>query len=144
MRIHLFLPAEVLQHLLALPLFLPWMPKITTQLSHLATGTQLEMAIPRFSHQVIDLPTQSLLLVLNALTQFLCVKGVNLLTSVSSALSVCILLNVRKLVSLLLSVLVFGVEVKSGFVLGTVVVFGSVVLYAVDDWKRSSRETLYR
>ncbi|KAH7392612.1 UAA transporter [Pyrenochaeta sp. MPI-SDFR-AT-0127] len=128
-------------HFLALPLFIPLMPKILAQISTLTSGTQVEMAMPRYSDSALDFPVDFILLTLNALTQFLCVKGVNLLTSVSSALSVCIVLNVRKLVSLLLSVWIFGTKLETGFILGTVVVFGSVVVYALDDWKRAQAQS---
>ncbi|KAF2011832.1 UAA transporter [Aaosphaeria arxii CBS 175.79] len=125
-------------HLLAIPFFLPLLPKITMQLMVLASGTQLEMMVPRISYQAWDLPMKFVLLVLNAFTQFLCVTGVNLLTSVSSALSVCIVLSMRKFVSLLISVWVFKTPVHADFVFGTAIVFGGVIMYATDNWKRKT------
>lgn len=62
--------------------------------------------------------------------------GVYQFTGASSALAVCMVLNVRKLVSLLLSVLFFGSEVGSGFVLGVGLVFVGVVGYAMDGMAR--------
>ncbi|KAH7111098.1 UDP-xylose and UDP-N-acetylglucosamine transporter [Dendryphion nanum] len=128
-------------HFFALPFFLPLLPKINAQLIGLASGVQLEVSMPRFSHNTLDLSTKLLLLVLNALTQFLCVTGVNLLTSVSSALSVCIVLTIRKLVSLLISIWIFGTAVEASFIVGAITVFGGAIAYAMDEWKLKKQRT---
>ncbi|KAA8573662.1 hypothetical protein EYC84_005243 [Monilinia fructicola] len=47
---------------------------------------------------------------MNVLTQYACIRGVNLLAAASSALTVTIVLNVRKLISLLLSIWLFGID----------------------------------
>lgn len=125
-----------LQHFLALPLFFPALPKIITQVYILASETQVEMSMPRFSQTVLNFPVEFVLLTINALTQFLCVRGVNFLTSATSAVAVCMVLNLRKLVSLLLSVWIFGTKLEPAFLLGVVVVFGSVLVYATSGGKK--------
>ena len=77
-----------------------------------------------------------LLLLANAATQFLCIRGVNMLTSTSSALTMCMVLNFRKLLNLLLSRLVFGTATSGSFLAGSCLVFGSVVSYALDEYWR--------
>lgn len=72
------------------------------------------------------------MLLLNSVTQLACIRGVNLLAAESSALTVTIVLNVRKLVSLFLSIWLFGNELAPGVVLGAAVVFGSGLLYAYE------------
>ncbi len=74
---------------------------------------------------------------LNSLTQLACIRGVNLLAAKSSALTVTIVLNVRKLVSLFLSIWLFGNRLAPGVLVGAAVVFGSGGLYA---WEGSTRE----
>ncbi|KAF8632032.1 hypothetical protein AX17_004975 [Amanita inopinata Kibby_2008] len=62
----------------------------------------------------LDIPTVYLPLLLNTLTQLICVAGVNRLTTRVSALTVTLILVVRKAVSLVLSVLGVGVVIKYG------------------------------
>jgi hypothetical protein len=92
--------------------------------------------MPHHTSHVIAVPTNYVLVVANAFTQFLCVRGANLLMSASSSLTVCIVLSFRKLLSLLISTWLFGISVELGFLVGTAVVFGSVLVYALDDWRR--------
>ncbi|OAP63461.1 hypothetical protein AYL99_02688 [Fonsecaea erecta] len=77
------------------------------------------------------LPRPLVLLLLNAATQFLCIVGVNRLSAQSSSLTVSIVLNVRKLVSLLLSIWLFGNQLPTGVVMGAVIVFVGGGLYAL-------------
>lgn len=71
------------------------------------------------------------MLVLNALTQYLCISGVNQLSSLSSSLTVGIVLNIRKLVSLLLSICLFGNDLPVGVLVGAAVVFVGGAMYAL-------------
>ena len=80
------------------------------------------------------------MLSLNSLTQLACIRGVNLLAAESSALTVTIVLNVRKLVSLFLSIWLFGNELAPGVLVGAGVVFGSGLLYAWEGQMRGKRE----
>jgi UDP-xylose/UDP-N-acetylglucosamine transporter B4 len=61
-------------------------------------------------------------LVLNVLTQLICIIGVNRLASKSTALSVSIVLNLRKFLSLVLSFCVFGHRIDPGIVCGAILV----------------------
>ncbi|KIW83655.1 hypothetical protein Z517_02901 [Fonsecaea pedrosoi CBS 271.37] len=77
------------------------------------------------------LPRPLLLLLLNAATQLLCIIGVNRLSAQSSSLTVSIVLNIRKLVSLVLSIWLFGNKLPTGVVMGATIVFVGGALYAL-------------
>ena len=85
------------------------------------------------------LPTALIMLVLNALTQYVCISGVNKLSARSSSLTVGILLNIRKLVSLLLSIWIFGNQLSPGVIVGAGLVFAGGGLYAIPT--RKAKET---
>jgi UDP-xylose/UDP-N-acetylglucosamine transporter B4 len=129
-------------HLLSLPLFVPFLPSITRQFMKLANSPPLPLAIPGVVEPSVQellakirIPNQLFYLVLNVLTQYACIRGVNLLAAASSALTVTIVLNIRKLVSLLLSIWLFGNQLAVGTLLGAVVVFSAGGLYSLDKGK---------
>jgi solute carrier family 35 (UDP-xylose/UDP-N-acetylglucosamine transporter), member B4 len=86
-------------------------------------------------HQI---PIQVVFLIMNGLTQYLCIRGVNQLAARSSSLTVGIVLNIRKLVSLLLSIWLFGNRLAPGVLMGAALVFVGGGLYAIP----SSRPTV--
>ncbi|KAG0642663.1 UAA transporter [Tuber brumale] len=120
-------------HFLSLFLFIPFIPSIRTQYHKLLKSPPLPpltSQFPQFSQ--IQIPQHVFFLLLNAATHYICVRGVNVLASRSSALTVTIVLNIRKLVSLLLSIWLFGNALNWGVVIGAVVVFGGGFMYAVE------------
>jgi UDP-xylose/UDP-N-acetylglucosamine transporter B4 len=123
-------------HAIALPFFLPLYPSLASQFRALMNSPPLSAYLPEVSLPPSDLNTLALALeyltktpikivqlVLNALTQYACIRGVNVLSARSTALTVTIVLNVRKLVSLLLSIYIFGNTLAPGVLLGAVIVF---------------------
>ena len=78
------------------------------------------------------IPIQMTYLLINALTQFLCIRGVHLLSAKTSSLTVTIVLNIRKLVSLLLSIYLFGNELAPGVLVGAAFVFAGGGLYGFE------------
>jgi UDP-xylose/UDP-N-acetylglucosamine transporter B4 len=133
-------------HLLSLPLFLPFAPSLISQFSRLAHSPPL--VLPGFGGSVdvdgqvatpggLRVPSQLAYLVINVLTQYACIRGVNLLAAASTALTVTIVLNIRKLVSLLLSIWLFGNRLAAGTMLGAFVVFGAGGLYSLDSGKKA-------
>lgn len=131
-------------HLLSLPLFLPFLPSLTRQFMKLANSAPLSLPVPALDDyptlspalqrglEKIRIPSQLFYLVLNVLTQYACIRGVNLLAAASSALTVTIVLNIRKLVSLLLSIWLFGNRLAFGTLIGAVIVFFAGGLYSLD------------
>lgn len=132
-------------HLLSLPLFLPFFPSLVKQLLKLANSPPVALhraalVVPhvRLSDGMqrslarVHIPSQLFYLVLNVLTQYGCIRGVNLLAAMSSALTVTIVLNIRKLLSLLLSIWLFGNRLAAGTLLGAGIVFFAGALYSLD------------
>ncbi|KAI1467369.1 UAA-domain-containing protein [Daldinia caldariorum] len=135
-------------HVLSLPLFLPFSRSLINQFMRLADSKPLPLPLlaehvnlPNVSASVrqriegIYIPSQVAYLALNVLTQYACIRGVNLLAAASSALTVTIVLNIRKLVSLLLSIWLFGNRLAPGTLIGAVVVFSAGGLYSLDSKK---------
>jgi solute carrier family 35 (UDP-xylose/UDP-N-acetylglucosamine transporter), member B4 len=138
-------------HLLSLPLFLPFSASLYRQFARLVDSAPL--SLPGYMEQItlpanlpdsirdnlkqIHIPSQVVFLILNVLTQYACIRGVNLLAAASSALTVTIVLNIRKLVSLLLSIWLFGNRLAPGTLIGAIVVFSAGGLYSLDSGGRS-------
>ncbi|KAI0404966.1 UAA transporter family-domain-containing protein [Xylaria palmicola] len=118
-------------HILSLPLFLPFSKSLARQFMRLAA-------------EGIYIPSQVTYLALNVLTQYACIRGVNLLAAASSALTVTIVLNIRKLVSLLLSIWLFGNCLATGTLVGAVVVFSAGALYSLDSKRKDKKPTATR
>lgn len=97
--------------------------------SALLTAIQNHASIQSLLDQ---LPIQVAYLVMNALTQYLCIRGVHLLSAKSSSLTVTVVLNIRKLVSLLLSIYLFGNHLASGVLVGAILVFLGGGLYGFE------------
>lgn len=119
-------------HLLSLPLFLPFAPSMARTFTKLAKSATFEApGSLDVITQSLQIPSQLVYLATNVLTQYACIRGVNLLAAVSSALTVTIVLNIRKLVSLLLSIWLFGNQLAPGTLIGAVIVFGAGALYSL-------------
>ena len=150
-------------HLLSLPLFLPFLPSLTRQFARLSSSAPLSLPFLdavggaaaagnvdgdtavatglRESVERIQIPSQLVYLVLNVLTQYACIRGVNLLAAASSALTVTIVLNIRKLVSLLFSIWLFGNKLSPGTLVGAIIVFSAGGLYSLDGKKKPTGRT---
>lgn len=140
-------------HFLALPLFFPITGTLQEQWSRLADTPALDLTYYKPYESMTGLsatdsilagalstaeamPQGVLFLFLNAWMQLACISGVNLLSAKSSAVTVTIVLNIRKLVSFILSTFLFGHELSPLMVLGSFLVFGSGALYG---WETSWR-----
>ena len=151
-------------HFLSLPLFLPFLPSLRQQLSLLLTSrtttlnflpkfassrepsSWLEILTPSFllpakssSRVYLKLPIHLINLALNALTQYACIRGVNLLGARTSALGVSIVLNLRKLISLFASIWLFGNNLRLGVMVGAALVFWGGGVYAWDGGRVKER-----
>ncbi|KAE8348410.1 UAA transporter family-domain-containing protein [Aspergillus coremiiformis] len=102
---------------------------IISMTTHLLTA--LEHFKP-FRFILACIPMQVLYLLVNAFTQYLCIRGVHLLSAKTSSLTVTIVLNIRKLISLLLSIYLFGNDLASGVLIGALVVFVGGALYGFE------------
>ncbi|PNS18517.1 UDP-N-acetylglucosamine transporter yea4 [Sphaceloma murrayae] len=138
-------------HFLSLPLFLPVAsvlrrqyaslaatPPISTAVLSLAAFPTIGPAKPllKLAEMTKTVPSGIFFLAVNAITQLACISGVNLLSSRSSAVTVTIVLNVRKLISFMFSTWLFGHELSGRMMVGAGLVFGSGALYG---WETSWR-----
>ncbi|OKL58506.1 hypothetical protein UA08_06270 [Talaromyces atroroseus] len=87
-------------------------------------------------------PSKIFYLLINALTQYICIRGVYLLAAKSSSLTVTIVLNIRKLVSLLLSIYIFGNSLASGVLIGAGFVFLGGALYGVGSARAKAKNSM--
>jgi len=132
-------------HFLALPMFLFVRHDLRAQAEALFSshGRTATFYIPLAGAQ-FTLPAVLPALLANTLTQLLCVAGVNRLTTRVPALTVTLVLVVRKAVSLVLSVLLFdGSDVAWGMLWsGAFLVFAGTVGYTVSEkaWKKGKKE----
>lgn len=108
-------------HALSLPFFLFLLRPIRSQWNDL-------FAI--HTKGFLNLPSGVWYLCFNTLAQYFCVRGVNALGAETSALTVSVVLNVRKFVSLCLSLILFDNEMGSAVKFGALLVFGSSAVYA--------------
>lgn len=112
-------------HFLSIPLFaLTSLNSITNNLQLLKNNYLSRHFRPSWD----SFPTT---LVANLVTQSLCVKGVSRLSSSTNALTVSIVLMLRKMLSLLLSVWIFGNTMTKASVFGTVLTFLGTLLYSI-------------
>ncbi|KAJ5808941.1 hypothetical protein N7474_010210 [Penicillium riverlandense] len=143
-------------HTLSLPLFLTSYPQLSSQWRVVSSTPSLLSQVPANTNSglgstssalsflaqaqeyqsvqsvLAQLPVQVAYLLMNALTQYLCIRGVHLLSAKSSSLTVTIVLNIRKLVSLLLSIYLFGNHLASGVLVGAALVFVGGGLYGFE------------
>lgn len=128
-------------HFLSLPMFLPLQSTLRSQYRHLTHSAPLSVSpsiaisLPLSIYRLLSSTPQSVfMLTLNAVTQLLCISGVNLLGAKTSAVTVTIVLNVRKLVSFMISIWLFGNKLSGQMLFGAVLVFGAGALYG---WETS-------
>jgi UDP-xylose/UDP-N-acetylglucosamine transporter B4 len=98
-------------HVLALPLFAAVWPQISAEWRQLNASLCAALA-------------------LNVALQFVCISGVNKLTTTSPALSVVVVLLVRKVASLLISLWWFNHRLTARGLVGAAMVFGGAALYS--------------
>ncbi|KAG8626506.1 hypothetical protein KVT40_005451 [Elsinoe batatas] len=144
-------------HFLSLPLFLPVAPVLRRQYASLAhtpgvsgalrslakspaLGEGMRPWVMQLAEWSRDVPSGVFFLAVNAATQLACISGVNLLSSRSSAVTVTIVLNVRKLVSFIFSTWLFGHVLSGRMMVGAGLVFGSGALYGWETSWRVPRE----
>lgn len=106
-------------HFISMPMFLSMRKELVTQFQSLWLSPSFYFTIPAISSEIprisrvptphsLAVPSAIVILLLNTVTQLVCVAGVHRLTSRVSSLTVTLVLVVRKAVSLLISVFLFG------------------------------------
>lgn len=140
-------------HLLSLPFFLFRYTTLQREWSDLMIASSIASSptlkhsnSPSLQHLLLrwsrleQAPKALVYLFLNCVTQMACISGVHRLSTQTSALTVSIVLNVRKVISLLLSIYLFGNELRLGVLIGAVTVFLGGGMYGLPEKKTESNE----
>ncbi|ODQ77543.1 hypothetical protein BABINDRAFT_54530 [Babjeviella inositovora NRRL Y-12698] len=121
------------QHFLSLPIFMLFFGRLRKEFHLLWDLDATDLA----NHNYIQLPLVAwrlnwnvAYLASNVFTQYFCVKGVNMMAGVSSALTLNIFLLIRKIVSLLLSIYLFNNTLSVQGWIGCAMVFGGAGMYS--------------
>ncbi|KAF9314365.1 golgi uridine diphosphate-N- acetylglucosamine transporter [Podila horticola] len=140
-------------HFLALPMFLVFHEDIMIQLRIFNRSTPIPLlqlvrqVAPYLPTKLayylssITIPRLWIFLAVNTLTQFMCISGVHRLTSLSSALTLNFVLNLRKFTSLLISVLYFNNSFGSEMAVGSSLVLLGTVMYSVSSSRPQTTAT---
>ncbi len=130
-------------HMLSIPMFAGFAPVLTKQFARLQASQPFQVpkhiatSLPSPLFKMLNsAPQHVVYLTANAITQLLCITGVNILSANTSAVTVTIVLNIRKLVSFMLSLWIFGNQMSGLMKFGAVMVFGAGALYG---WETSYR-----
>jgi dolichyl-phosphate-mannose-protein mannosyltransferase len=126
-------------HLLSIPMFAGFAPVLSSQFTRLQASQSFQVpptvaaSLPPLVNNLLASTSQHVIyLTANALTQLLCITGVNILSANTSAVTVTIVLNIRKLVSFLLSIWIFGNQMGGLMKVGAAMVFGAGALYGYE------------
>ncbi|KAJ2079735.1 golgi uridine diphosphate-N- acetylglucosamine transporter [Coemansia sp. RSA 988] len=118
-------------HALALPMFLFFWKDIRNQAIAISQSPSMDVnSAPELINSLLVLfPTLWYSLGVNVVSQLACATGVHRMTSMSSSLSLNVVLNLRKLVSLILSVLLFRNPITPNMAFGCMLVFLGTFAY---------------
>lgn len=78
-------------------------------------------------------------LLMNMLTQYVCIAGVNRMTSVATSLTLNLVLNLRKFSSLMFSIVYFKNDFGFGAKMGSLLVFVGTLIYTHAGLKANSK-----
>ena len=139
-------------HFLSLPMFYSVRQDLFSQFQALSDGPVFYLTLPASSsfsqsswqaYSSIPIPATYLALLLNSLTQLVCLSGVHRLTHRVSSLTVTLLLVVRKAVSLIISVTLFGAGVEGDRAVmmwgGALLVFLGTFMYSLGGAKSGGK-----
>ncbi|KAA8644877.1 putative UPD-GlcNAc transporter (Mnn2-2) [Aspergillus tanneri] len=104
-----------------------------TSLPETRSRLLVALEVSSLAQSTVDfIPMPVVYLIMNAFTQYLCIRGVHFLSAKSSSLTVTIVLNIRKLLSLILSIYLFGNRLAPGVLIGGLFVFSGGALYGFE------------
>jgi dolichyl-phosphate-mannose-protein mannosyltransferase len=126
-------------HLLSIPMFTGFAPILYEQFTRLQSSQPFAVPLsiatqlpPALNKALASTSQHVIYLTANAVTQLLCITGVNILSANTSAVTVTIVLNIRKLVSFMLSIWLFGNQMGGMMKVGAAMVFGAGALYGYE------------
>ncbi|KAI9471301.1 UDP-xylose and UDP-N-acetylglucosamine transporter, partial [Coemansia mojavensis] len=122
-------------HVLALPMFIFFYRDICKQARALSMSQPIlindtPIVGALLGSTRISIPYLWISLLVNVLSQWACASGVHRMTSISTSLTLNVVLNVRKLVSLVISVLLFKNPITASMMGGCLLVFAGTFAYS--------------
>jgi len=136
------------KHLLSIPIFALLIPQIKEQwqLFKESPINPLGHYIPILNQPLSDVQIQGvwLLLGLNIITQYVCIASVQKLSSICSSVTLNLILNIRKFISLIISVIFYKNPFSLWSWFGSIFVFVGVLLYvkASDMLKKKQKKEI--
>ncbi|KAG2130996.1 UAA transporter [Suillus bovinus] len=132
-------------HSLALPLFYFSKDNISTELTRMGSSPPIFLSLPQSGPLTpyeagFVVPSIFIYLLFNTCTQLVCVVGVNRLTGRVSSLTVTLILTVRKAISLLLSIAVYGGQGNTEMWVGAGLVFIGTIGYSTGRKSKDQKE----
>lgn len=111
-------------HCLPLPGFLLFFTDIYNHCVHFSQSTPVV-----FTEAGLSVPIMWIYLLVNVITQYVCIRGVFILTTECASLTVTLVVTLRKFISLIFSILYFQNPFTTWHWLGTALVFLGTLLY---------------
>ncbi|KAG5439813.1 hypothetical protein PCANB_000095 [Pneumocystis canis] len=138
-------------HFFSLLFYIPMLPTVYSQIKLLLNSnetsfisqTVLDTISYKFPYifskfKTPEKFTNALCFIANVITLSICVQGINRLNVISTALTANIILSLRKFISLILSIYIFGNEIYMGTILGIIFVFTGGLWYSIELYKKTA------
>ncbi|ORX79605.1 UAA transporter [Anaeromyces robustus] len=126
-------------HTLSLPFFFIFYKDIKNDINEFNKFPPISIPLNPISNFNISISSSWIYLAINILSQYFCVTGVHKLSSISTALTLNLILSLRKFASLLLSIFIFKNPLKLGHWIGTIILFVGTVMYFKDTPSRINK-----
>jgi len=116
-------------HAVALPFFFVLYEDILKQANIFSNSELIDIVLsPEISFKI---PYLWYYLLLNVITQYVCIRGVFILNGTTTSLTCTLIISIRKFVSLIISIAYFNNPFSSMHYVGTILVFGGSFLYTI-------------
>jgi len=112
-------------HLVSIPFFSTFASNVLTHYSVWTNATPIA-----FQFLGLNISWMWVYILVNVVSQYLCIQGVYLAIGAAGPLTGTLLLTIRKFISLILSIIYFANPFTGRHWLGTILVFGGVVVYS--------------
>lgn len=131
---HLTQEHQFYSHFLTLPFFIGMVPDTVARLARwrsIAVAT-----VPLVGGTQLQIPMLYVYLLLNVVTQWVCISGVYMMAGATGSLALTLTITLRKFVSLVISIIAFRNPFTSRHWLATALVFGGTLLYSLPSKKQ--------
>ena len=127
----------LIQYAMCIPFFLPLSPALVEQAGVWSAGEKV-------GYGSVLIPVAWAYVVLDSITQTVCISGVHACVRSLGSLRSTIVMTIRKFISLVLSIMIFGHEVGYKHAVGAVLVVGGTLLHNIGRQRRAQRPVAER